>query len=76
VEIHGRYIGEREGEIGGVFHRLGDDNVWGARATFHIGDFSFFWGNENIFARKYELVPGYRMNHREEVWGVNWVFWD
>ena len=76
IEIHGRYIGERQGEIGGVHKTLGDDNIWGVRFTFKIGDFTLFWGNENIFARQYEIIPGYKMIHREEVWGVNWIFWD
>ena len=76
IEIHGRYIGERQGEIDEIHKTLGDDNIWGVRFTFKIGDFTLFWGNENIFAWQYEIIPGYKMIHREEVWGVNWIFWD
>ncbi|MBC8277328.1 MAG: ECF transporter S component [FCB group bacterium] len=76
IELHGKYYGVREGEIGGVHKTLGDDNVWGVRFIFNIHDFTLFWGNENIFSRQYELIPGYRMMHREEIWGINWVFWD
>ena len=75
-EVHGKYYGVREGEIGGVYHTLGDDNVWGARFIFNIHDFTLYWGNENIFSRQYELIPGYKMMHREEIWGINWIFWD
>jgi len=76
VEIHGSYIASRAGEIGGSHHNLGDDNVWGLLLLYSIGDFTFFWGNENIFSRQYEIIPGYEMIHREEVWGINWIFWD
>ena len=76
IEIHGRYWGEREGDITGSHVSLGDDNVWGVRFIFKIGDFTLFWGNENIFGKEYEIIPGYNMIHREEVWGVNWIFWD
>jgi hypothetical protein len=75
-EVFGRYFGERRGWIDSQYYTLGDDNVWGARFIFKVGDFTLFWGNENIFAREYSIIPGYRMSSREEVWGVNWVFWD
>lgn|GEM_PF-1504989 len=76
VEIHGAYIGPRSGVIEGNIYTMSDDNVWGVMFFYKIGDFTLFWGNENIFSRQYELVPGYMMIHREEVWGVNWVFWE
>jgi len=74
--IHGKYMSEREGVYNGTYWKGGDENVWGARIIFNVSDFSIFWGNENIFSKEYEVVPGYPMIHREEVWGVNWVFWD
>ena len=76
IGVHGRYIGERAGVIDNVYTKLGDDNVWGIRMTFNIGNFTLFYGNENVFSKEYALVPGYYMMHREEVWGVNWVFWN
>lgn len=76
IGVHGRYIGERSGQIKGVYGALGDDNVWGARVTFNVANFTLFWGNENIFSKEYEIIPGYPMIHREEVWGINWIFWD
>ncbi|MBL7190188.1 hypothetical protein ISS30_00690 [bacterium] len=76
IDFHGRYIGAREGRINGGYEKLWDDNIWGARFTFKIKDFSIFWGLENIFSWKYDIIPGYSMIHKEEVWGVNWVFWD
>ena len=76
IDLHCRYYGAREGMMSGVYYSLPDDFVLGARVTLQVGDFMLFWGNENFLSREYELIPGCRMIHREEVWGVNWVFWN
>ncbi len=76
IDLHCRYYGSREGMAGGNYNTLASDFTLGARVTFQVGNFMLFWGNENILSREYEIIPGYRMMHREEVWGVNWVFWN
>lgn len=76
IEIHGKYYGERDGMMNTSSSPLPGTDIWGMRFIFNIKDFTIFWGNENIFSKEYELVPGYYMMHREEVWGVKWIFWD
>ena len=76
AEIHGVYLSPRKGYAGGIYSQLEGVDVWGIRFKFMIKDFTLFWGNENIFAQQYEIIPGYKMIHREEVWGVHWVFWN
>ena len=76
IGIHGKYVGERAGVIDNVYSSLGGDDIWGVRGTFTVSDFTLFYGNENLFSKRYYLVPGYKLMHREEVWGVRWIFWN
>jgi hypothetical protein len=46
------------------------------RLTFRIRRFNFYWGVHNFNSYQYWLVPGYKMMHKEEYWGVNWLMLD
>lgn len=42
--------------------------------TARIRHFNFYYGLHNWNSYQYYLVPGYKMMHREEYWGFNWLF--
>ncbi|TKJ39779.1 hypothetical protein CEE37_10910 [candidate division LCP-89 bacterium B3_LCP] len=50
------------------------DNILSVRIGAHLYGFHIYWGVNNIFDHHYELLPGYPMMHKEEVWGIAWNF--
>mgnify|MGYP000318296368 CR=1 FL=1 len=56
--------------------RIGGAYPLGFQATARIGNFTIYWGLRNWNSYRYELVPGYRMMHKEEYWGIHWLLFD
>ncbi|MBL7074322.1 TonB-dependent receptor plug domain-containing protein [candidate division KSB1 bacterium] len=76
IQFSGHVFGERTGFWEGDKVSLSPAAVINFRARFRIKDLTFYYELNNILSEKYELVAGYPMMHREEVWGIIWVFWD
>jgi hypothetical protein len=53
-------------EIGGAY-------PLDVRFSFRIQRFNFYYGLHNWNSYQYFLIPGYKMIHKEEYWGVNWI---
>lgn len=56
----------------------GKEKIGGAypvdiRFTARIRRFTLFYGLHNLNSYQYYLVPGYKMIHREEYWGIDWL---
>lgn len=76
IVVSGKYfasfnsIAEKPGEsLGGGF-------PIDARFTAKISRFTFHYALHNLNGSKYSLIPGYRMMHKEEYWGVEWLLID
>ncbi len=73
ILLSGRYysrfnsISERSGE------RLGGAFPLDMRFTGRIRRFTFHYGLHNWNSARYSLIPGYKMMHKEEYWGVEWL---
>ncbi|MFH0765854.1 MAG: hypothetical protein V2A61_05480 [Calditrichota bacterium] len=46
------------------------------QATMRIQRFTLYWGLRNWNDFPFQLVPGYRMMHKEEYWGIYWTLLD
>jgi hypothetical protein len=46
------------------------------RISATIRDFTIFWGMNNVYSEKYQLLGGFPLIHREEIYGVRWNFLD
>ncbi len=75
LSFSGRYYGRYEA------YPVGERSLGGAypldfKATARIRRFSIYWGLHNWNSYQYYLVPGYKMMHREEYWGIHWLLLD
>jgi hypothetical protein len=73
ILFSGKYIAQfhSPAEIPG--ERLGGAYPLDARFTGRIGRFTFYYGLHNWNAYPYWLIPGYKMMHKEEYWGIDWL---
>ncbi|MCF7811354.1 hypothetical protein K9N50_10255 [bacterium] len=55
------------------WQKIGGAYPLDVRFSFRIQRFNFYYGLHNWNSYQYFLVPGYKMIHKEEYWGVNWV---
>jgi hypothetical protein len=76
VCLGGKYYRPFYGWNRGRGERLGGAYPMDFRITARIYRFNLYYGIHNWNAYPYYLVPGYKMMHREEYWGVNWLFVD
>jgi len=70
------YWGVRQFPVPGGWDEEAGDFILSARISASLLGVHLFWGVNNILDRKYELVPGLPLMHKEEVWGVVWNFRD
>jgi len=49
--------------------QIGNGIPFDLRATVRIKSFTLFYGLHNLNGSSYELIPGYKMMHKEEYWG-------
>lgn len=63
------YTGSGWAEVGGAY-------PLDLKLSFRISRFTLYYALHNLNSYQYELVPGYRMMHKEEYWGVHWLLLD
>ncbi|NQT33767.1 hypothetical protein HQ587_01150 [bacterium] len=73
ISMSGKYIGKFD-----AYGSNGREEIGGAypldfRFTFRIHHITIYWGLHNWNSYQYYLVPGYKMIHKEEYWGINWL---
>jgi hypothetical protein len=68
------FWGQRWFPIPGGWEKVEDDFILSGRINARLYGFQIYWGLNNIFGRDYELLPGFRAMHKEEVWGLAWTF--
>lgn len=73
ISLSGKYYGSFYAYGDNDWEKLGGAYPVDFRLTFRIRRFTFYWGLHNLNSYQYSLVPGYKMIHREEYWGVNWL---
>lgn len=73
VRFTARWFGTFNAWSGASWEELGGAYPLDARATVRIRRFTFYYGLHNWNSFPYYLVPGYRMMHREEYWGIHWT---
>ncbi len=74
LRIWSDYWGRRDFPIAAGWREVDDHFILNARISAELLGVHLFWGVNNIFREQYELLPGYPMMHKEEVWGVTWNF--
>ncbi|MCX6640075.1 MAG: TonB-dependent receptor [bacterium] len=73
-KVWGDFWGQRWLPVPGGWEAHPNDFVLSARISARLYGVQIFWGVNNILDRNYELLPGFTMMHKEEVWGVSWNF--
>ncbi|MFQ5825093.1 MAG: TonB-dependent receptor domain-containing protein [bacterium] len=83
LRLVGRFIGKRygliynmEGSILPEIISLGETALLDGKLTFQFTDASIFISMENLFDRRYQLVPGFFMPPKTFRFGIVWEFWD
>ncbi|NQU06236.1 MAG: hypothetical protein HQ568_09105 [Calditrichaeota bacterium] len=75
ISLSGKYFGSffaYESDSTG-WQEIGGAYPLDIRFTFRIQRFNFYYGLHNWNSYQYFLVPGYKMIHKEEYWGINWI---
>lgn len=73
ISLSGKYIGKFEAYGSNGWEEVGGAYPLDFRFTFRIHHMTIYWGLHNWNSYQYYLVPGYKMIHKEEYWGVNWL---
>ncbi|MDP8241376.1 MAG: hypothetical protein P9X24_19995 [Candidatus Hatepunaea meridiana] len=73
ISLSGKYIGKYEAYSAKGWEKIGGAYPLDIRFTLRIRNFNFYYGLHNWNAYPYYLVPGYKMIHKEEYWGINWM---
>jgi hypothetical protein len=74
--VEGVYWGERNGVTYRRSYIMPEVIVVNYRISGTIKDFTLYWGMNNLFSKNYELLAGFPMVHREEIFGIRWNFLD
>lgn len=73
------YIGPRMAYSDKGIYEVQNYYLLGMRLSGTIRGVTLVWGVENFldeyFTERYEVMPGYAMNHKEEYFGVIWRLW-
>ncbi|MBU0692886.1 hypothetical protein KKC97_00860 [bacterium] len=73
------YIGPRSAYSDKGIYEVQNYYLVGLRLSGTIRGVTLVWGVENFmdqyFTERFELMPGYVMNHKEEYFGVIWRLW-
>ena len=73
ILIGGRYFDSFYAYGSNGIERIGGAYPLDIRFTGRIHRFTLFYGVHNWNAYPYYLVPGYKMMHKEEYWGIHWM---
>lgn len=76
ISLSGKYYSEFDSYGPNGWERIGGAYPLDFRLTARIRRFTLYWGLHNWNSYQYYLVPGYRMMHKEEYWGVYWLLFD
>jgi hypothetical protein len=68
------YWGERSATKYLRSYTLPEVNITNFRISATIKNVTLYWGMNNLLSEDYELLGGYPMVRREEVYGVRWNF--
>jgi uncharacterized membrane protein len=74
--IEGKYWGERTLTRSLRTYTAPEAKVFNFRISATIKDVTLFWGMNNMASERYQLLGGYPMIHREDIFGVRWNFLD
>lgn len=74
--LSGKYYSRFHSILEQPGEKLGGAFPIDARFTGRIGRFTFYYGLHNLNSAKYSLIPGYKMMHKEEYWGIDWLLID
>ena len=74
--VEGVYWGERTLNKHLRSYTVPEVTVINFRISATIKDVTMFWGMNNLLSEEYELLGGFPMIHREEVYGIRWNFLD
>jgi hypothetical protein len=74
--VEGVYWGERILSRYLRTYTVPEASVINFRISATIKDFTIFWGWNNVYPERYQLLGGFPMIHREEIYGVRWNFLD
>jgi len=74
--LEGVYWGERILSRHLRTYTVPEASVINFRISATIKDFTIFWGMNNVYPERYQLLGGFPMIHREEIYGVRWNFLD
>ncbi len=73
ISFSGKYIGKFDAYGSNGWEEVGGAYPLDFRFTFRIHHITIYWGLHNWNSYQYYLVPGYKMIHKEEYWGINWL---
>ncbi len=73
ILMSGKYYSEYDAYGPNGIEAVGGAYPLDVRFTGRIKRFTLFYGVHNWNAYPYYLVPGYKMIHKEEYWGMNWM---
>ncbi|MFQ5675253.1 MAG: TonB-dependent receptor domain-containing protein [bacterium] len=82
LRLIGRVFGERSGRVFAnsaslpSFARLPEGGVLDGQISFQFSDARLSISMENLFDKRYELVPGFRMPPKTLRFGISWEFID
>ncbi len=68
------FWGRRWLPVAGGWEKEKEVHVLSARIGARLYDVHVYYGVNNILDKHYDLLPGFPMIHREEVWGISWNF--
>ncbi len=73
VSLSGKYFDRFDAYGPNGWERIGGAYPLDFRLTFRIRRMTLYYGVHNWNSYQYYLMPNYRMIHKEEYWGVNWL---
>jgi len=86
VYVNLRLIGRVFGESSGLTYenspslpsvvKLPETTVFDGQISFQFSDARLSISMENLFDKKYQLVPGFFMPPKTFRFGISWEFWD
>ena len=73
ISISGQYMDPYYIRVANEWAELGAAYPLHFRMSGRIRSFTLYYGVHNWNSYQYYTVPGYRMMHKEEYWGIHWL---
>jgi hypothetical protein len=73
ISLSGNYLNSYFAQAEGGWEKMGGAYPLHLKMSGRIRSFTFYYGVHNWNSYQYFTVPGYKMMHKEEYWGINWL---